>query len=270
MPVSVLLFFIFVVIAPPTGLRAHEESAVALADLDALIAAAPSEPVLYLRRAAHREEHADWAAAAADLVRATALAPADPTVLAALGRLQMATGDLAAARAQFDRALVLAPADAATLILRARAHTHLGASAAAHADYTTALRLVVAPTPELFLARAALPIAPAAALAGVEEGLARLGPAATLLERASVLALQLGRTDEALRFVDLLGAHTDRREFSLHRRGKILAAAGRTAEARTAFSHAVVSLAAQPEWLRAATDSRRLAADLDHATASLK
>jgi tetratricopeptide (TPR) repeat protein len=173
-----------------------------------------------------------------------------------------------AALRQYDLAVARAPRDAEALILRARTRAQLGDSSGAHGDYSTALRLLAAPSPDLYLARAALPIAPQLALKGLNEGLARLGPAAPLLERALALELSLGRTDAALARLDALAATAERKETFLQRRGDILAAAGRTAEARASYAAALAAIAALPAWLRESPETAHLATELARLTAT--
>ncbi|MSU22615.1 MAG: tetratricopeptide repeat protein [Opitutus sp.] len=243
-------------------LAAHPETAEARAELDRLIAEFPRESELYLRRAALRLAHAEWSEAEADLRRAETLTPDSPRVATQLGQLDLGRGQLTAASRHFDAALARAPGDAEALILRARTRALLGDIPGAHADYSAALRQLEAPSPDLFLARAALPIAPALALRGLDEGIAQLGPAGPLLERALALELRLGRTDAALARLDVLTASSGRQELWLKRRGDILAAAGRSTAAREAYVAALVAVAALPPWLRDSPETAHLATEL--------
>jgi predicted Zn-dependent protease len=248
--------------------EAHLGHAVERAALDALIAEVPDNVDLYLRRAADREEHREWAAAAADLRRAAELAPDSPRVLLPLARVYLGADRPRDARAPLETVLALTPRDAEAFVLRARVGLRLGEIAAAHADYSTAIELLAEPSPGLFLERAALPVESTLALRGLDEGLARLGPAAPLLERALALELRLGRVDAALARLDALAANAERREVYLKRRGDILAVSGRAAEARDAYLAALAAVRALPTWLQEAPDAKRLAAELARLTAS--
>lgn len=246
--------------AAPLG--AHPETPEARAEFDRLIAEFPNEPDLRLRRAEHRIESREFDAAESDLRHARLLAPRDPRILVAYASLALAREQPEVARQRLAVALSLAPGDPSAHILRARASARLGEAAAAHADYSAALAALPEPSPDLYLARAALPVAPELALRGLDEGIARLGPAAALVERALALELQLGRTDAALARLDALAAGAERKETFLKRRGDILAAAGRAADARVAYSRALDLIAAQPQWLRESPATAQLAAEL--------
>jgi predicted Zn-dependent protease len=243
-------------------MAAHPETAEARAELDKLITEFPKEAELYVRRAALRVEHEEWTFAETDLRRAQTLEPRSPRVIRGLGALNLARGWFPAAKKYFDTALDLEPRNAETLVLRARANAALGETEAAEADYVAALRLLTSPSPDLYLARAALPVAPARALAAIDEGLARIGPAAPLLERALALELTLGRTDAALQRLDALAATAERKETFLKRRGDILTGAGRAGEARAAYEAALVAIAALPEWLQESPATAQLRTEL--------
>ncbi|HEY0945992.1 MAG TPA: hypothetical protein VGD81_12025 [Opitutaceae bacterium] len=253
-----------------TALRAlaHPGDEQALAELDALITDAPAQIELRLLRAAHRTEHAEWAGAEADLRTAASLDPDAAPVELAWGRLDFARKRFADACRHFDRALARTPDNAEALILRARARAALGAPEAPHAyaDYSAAVRLLAEPSPSLFLERAALPIDPPVALAGLDEGLARLGPVVSLLERALTLELALGRTDAALARLDALIAISERKESLLKRRGDLLASAGRHADAQQTYTAALVALRTLPDWLRATPEIAALDAELARLT----
>lgn len=257
---GLLLTGISLVSARP--LDAHSESAFERAALDALISNAPDNVDLYLRRAAHREGHKEWAAAEADLRRAAQLAPGSASVMLALARVYLGSDRAREARAQLDAVLAQHPAAPEAWILRARARAKLGEIAAAHSDYSKAIAALEEPSPGLFLERASLPVSTISALRGLDEGIARLGPAAALLERALALELRLGRTDAALARIDVLAASSERQETWLKRRGDVLALAGRDPEARAAYRAALVAVWALPAWLRNTPETLRLAGEL--------
>lgn len=251
-----------------THLQAHPETAEARAEFDRLIAEFPNEPELRLRRAEHRIENREFDAAETDLRHARVLAPREPRILIAYASLALARNQPEVARQRLAVALSLAPRDPGALILRARASAQLGDAASAHADYSDAIAALPEPSPDLFLARAALPIAPELALRGLDEGLARLGPAPPLVERAITLELSLGRTDAALARLAALAAKAERKETFLKRRGEILASAGRTTEAREAFRLALAAIASLPAWLRESPATVQLTTELNRLLSS--
>jgi predicted Zn-dependent protease len=247
---------------------AHPESAVELAALDAMIAEMPEDPELYLRRGTYSADQREWSDAEADLQHAAKLAPDLLPVKVVLGRVYLESDRLREARGQLDAALALAPRNGEALVLRARVLSHLGEIPAAYADYSRAIEVIAAPSPGLFLERAALPMASLAALRGLDEGIARIGPAAPLLERALALELRLGRTDAALARLDTLMAGSERKEILLKRRGDILSLAGRAEEARVAYASALAAIATLPVSLRDTPEIVRLGSELTRLAAA--
>jgi tetratricopeptide (TPR) repeat protein len=243
------------------ALPAHPEIEAGLARLNAEIAARPDAAALYLQRGELYAKHEDWVHAEANYLRAAELEPRLPRLAQARGALELAAGRPAAARALLDAALELDPRDAAALVLRSRAPRAQGAEAAALADLGAALALLPEPPPELFLERAAL-LPAAAAIASLDEGIARLGPVVTLHLRALALEESLGRTDDAAARLARLAADSERKESWLRRRGDLLARAGRDREARAAYAAALEAIAALPDWLRTSPGTARLAAEL--------
>lgn len=208
------------------------------------IAAAPSAR-LYLQRGELYHDHEDFPAALADFAEAARVDPALTAVDLARGRTLFKAGRLAEAHATLDRYLAAKPAHADAYLLRARIRSGLHRDADAVADFDRNIALNPQPSPEAFLERAEARAATgerAAALAGLDEGLRRLGNLVTLQDAAIALELALGRTDAALGRVDRMLADLPRKESWLARRGEILAATGRTDDAREAFSAALAAL----------------------------
>jgi tetratricopeptide (TPR) repeat protein len=260
------LIFLVLALVCTAELEAHLETPAERAALDALIRVEPGNADHYLRRAADREAHGEWETAEADLRRAMALVPDSAAVRLALGRIAFARRKFSTAREQLDAVLAREPRLAEAFIWRARARARLSDAVAAQADYSTALALIAEPSPDLFLERAELPVDGLAALAGLDEGIARIGPAIPLVERAIALELKLGRTAQALARIDRVAATSERKEAWLKRRGDVLAAAGRTDEAHNAYAAALAAIATLPAWLRENPDTLRLAAELKQLT----
>lgn len=243
-------------------LRAHPEIEDALNRLNALIAERPAEADLYVERGELYARHEDWVSAEANFLRATELSPEHPRLPVARGSLELATSRPAEARRFLDDALRLNPRDVEALILRARAQGALKQSRAAIADYDAALALLAHPSAELFLERATL-LPPAEAVASLDEGIDRIGPAITLQLRAIALEESLGRTDAAVARIDRVAEQSERRESWLKRRGDLLARAGRMSEARAAYTEALARVADLPAWLRESPEVKRLVAELN-------
>lgn len=219
----------------------------------AQIAQDPSAAPLYLRRGELHRIHEDWDAALADYERAAALAPVDDTIDFLRGRALLQAGAPAPARMALDRYLARHPDHAEALITRARALRALAQFRAAAADYTRAIERLPRPDPDHYLERARIQVAARevkAALAGLDAGIARLGPVPALQLFAIELELKRGRVDAALARLDTVAAQSPRQETWLARRGDILAQAGRRTEARSAYAAALAAIEALPAGAR--------------------
>lgn len=246
--------------------RAHPGLEDALARLNAGIAAAPDDAELYVERGELYAAHADWIAAEANYLRAAELAPRHPRLEQARGFLALSTGRTKEALAFFDASLARNSADPELLVLRARAHIALGQRGRAVVDLNAALALLAAPPPELFLERASL-LPPAEAVASLDEGIQRIGPAFTLHLRALDLEESLGLIEAAVARIDAMARLSERKEAWLKRRGDILARAGRSAEAQAAYTAALAAITALPEWLRTSPAMAQFAEELSRLAA---
>jgi predicted Zn-dependent protease len=221
----------------------HEQIAVA----SRAIAQRPHDAALYIARGELYRAHHETAPALADYATALRLDPALDAAHLARGRLLMETGRAAEALPDLDHFLARRPDHADARVARARARAALGDAPHAREDYDRALSL--AANPDWFIERARLvrsSAGAAAAIDGLDDGLARLGPILTLTLEAIGYELSLGHHDAALARLDRLvaasGAHP---QWSVHR-GDILLAAGRREDARNTFSTAVDEIDALP------------------------
>ena len=228
-------------------LSAHGDLHEQIAAASRAIAARPRDATLYLARGELYRAHHDTDPALADYATALRLDPTLEAAHLARGRLLVEANRAAEALPDLDRFLARRPDHADALVIRARARAAVGNAPHAREDYDRALSL--AANPDWFIERARVvrsSAGAAAAIDGLDEGLAHLGPILTLTLEAIDCELSLGRHDAALarldRLVAVSGAHP---QWSLHR-GDILLAAGRPAEARRAFSTAINDLDALP------------------------
>jgi predicted Zn-dependent protease len=228
-------------------LSAHGDLHEQIAAASRAIAWRPRDAALYLARGELYRAHHDTAPALADYGTALRLDPALDAAHLARGRLLLEAHRAADALPDLDRFLARRPDHADALVVRARARAVVGDAPHAREDYDRALSL--AANPDWFIERARLvrsSAGAAAALSGLDEGLARLGPILTLTLEAIDGELSLGRHDAALARLDRLvtasGAHP---HWSLHR-GDILLAAGRKKDAHRAFSTALEEIDALP------------------------
>jgi tetratricopeptide (TPR) repeat protein len=242
--------------------RAHPGTDVAIADLTALIAAAPASAELHVRRALCYIEHACWSEAETDLTLAAELDPTHSGLPLARAEYHLARHEFLAAIRTLDPVLQAQPRDPAARILRARAFALSRDHRSALADFRVALANLPEPKPELWLEANSLIATPADALADLDVGIARLGAVPALVERALAFELQLHRNDAALARLAQLAATAERPELFLKRCGDLLTSLGRLTEARAAYADALTALNRLPEWLRASEPTKLLAAQL--------
>jgi tetratricopeptide (TPR) repeat protein len=213
---------VLALLAPEAPALAHADIEERLQEVEAALAETPDDPHLYLKRGELHRRHQDPAAAAADYDRAEALAPGLAEVDFLRGRLFLEFGQPGAALALFDRHIAALPDYPDAYILRARARLATGDRVGAVADFDRAIALLPSPTPELYRERAALQQG-AAALAGLDEGIARLGPVVTLVRAVVDVAVRDGQPEAGLARLELLPAALLATPLWLTRRGDLLA-----------------------------------------------
>lgn len=211
----------------------------------------PRNPELYLRRAELHRAHEGWDAALADIQRAEAITNQWHILLLARARVFLDAGWNESAKVAADRFLTQLPNNAEALTIRARARVKLGERLAAAEDYSRAITNSSPPSPDLFIERTRALMAEGdayldRALAGLEQGIAKLGPLVTLQLPAIDVELKQKRVDAALARLDKLMAQFPRKETWLARRGEILQQAGRNREAVEAFTAVLKALDTLP------------------------
>jgi tetratricopeptide (TPR) repeat protein len=229
-------------------------------DLDIRIAAATQQIAqdtnngsLYLQRAELHREHKDWAAAMTDYDRAASLDPKIPTVEFYRGRMLGDAGRYDDAIKVLDQYLARRPDDGAGFIERARIRSRKGDHRAAVTDFTRGLDLVSEPQPEYFLERSqALVVLGETnrALAGLDEGIKKLGPVVTLQVYAMDLELAGKKLDAAVARLNTIIPQAARKESWLARRGEIELEIGRLAQARESFEAALRAMDILPARLQ--------------------
>jgi tetratricopeptide (TPR) repeat protein len=230
---------------------AHEGLHEQIAAITAKIKRDPKNASLYLQRGELHRLHRDWSRAAADYDRAERLQPSLKIVDLARGKMLFESGRLQRAKFTLDRFLREQPRHYEGLITRGRVLAKLGERSDAAQDFTRALSASSVPEPELYLERARVLAGNeqriSEALAGLDEGIAKLGPIVTL--QLAAIELELGRKnyDVALTRLDQITAQSERKEAWLVKRGEILKLAGRDDEARAAFNAALVAIESLPQ-----------------------
>jgi tetratricopeptide (TPR) repeat protein len=218
------------------AVSAHGDLHEQIAAASRAILAHPGDAARYLARGELYRAHHEVAPALADFATALRLDPRLDAARLARARVLVEARRPAEAIADLDAFLAAHPDHADALVVRARARAAVGRGREATSDYDRALRL--ADNPDWFIERARAVrhwIGAAAALEGLDEGIARLGPLVTLTIEAIDCELPLQRYDAALRRLDRLTAAAGPHPQWMLQRGTILLAAGRTAEARAAF-----------------------------------
>ena len=224
---------------------AHDGLGNQIAVLTQEIAAQPGNAGLYLHRGELHRLERDFRGALADYDRARRLDPALSAVDLGAGRAYLEAKRPEDAKRSLERYVRARPNDSEGCLELARALTALRATNAADEQYARAIALATRPRPDLYFEQARL-LRDAgrlpAAIRAVDAGVARLGPLASLEELAIDLEVERKNFDGALARLDQMFPARGRQETRLARRGEILAAAGRPAEAREAFRQAQRSI----------------------------
>ena len=228
------------------------------------IAQAPTVDLLLLRARLHLE-HGDHVSALMDCARAHLRTTADPVAAAAvarcLGQVLLADDQDEAALAAIDRSLALQPDDGETLELRAQALRQLDRADDALHTYDRRESCLPPPQPQFYVDRLAAQRAGerpvAEQLAGLDQGLRRLGSLVVLEEASLQIEVDAGLTNAALTRLDRLTRHAVRPETWLVQRGDLLRRLGRLHDALVAYRAAVAAIEQLPPTRRqtAATQS---------------
>jgi Flp pilus assembly protein TadD len=231
-----------VLLAAPRGAPAHPEIDVLETAAAREVARRPGDPEAHLRQAIVHRVAGQWEAALAVLGRAAGLG-ADPDLVAATrGQVLLDAGLPRRALHELDRVVRRRPDAFRVRFERGRAWGQLGRPERAARDFGRAIAGMRDPTPDHVFARRDALLAAGrreAALAAVEEGIARVGPVVSLELAAVDLEVALGRHARALARLDrLLARHPDHQAW-VARRGDLLERAGRGEEARVAWARAL-------------------------------
>jgi tetratricopeptide (TPR) repeat protein len=225
-----------------------------------------------LERAELYRLHGDWRKAAVDYDCAAAHEPNLGAVALARAHMLFESGAPARARRVLDGFLATNVDHPEALLLQAQVLVKLGEGARAVRFLDRALARHPQPEPDHYQARADilarlgrshLP----RAIAGLDAGIARLGPIVALDERAMTFELQLGRTDAALARIERQAKLSGRPDLWLARRADVLERSGNRSGARVAHQDALRALKALPPHLQARPATRKLEQQLTTALA---
>jgi tetratricopeptide (TPR) repeat protein len=248
-------------------LPAHDEPHKEIERLSREIAWSTTDAKLYLARGGLHRMEGHWEAALADFDRAAELDPLNSTIDFQRGRLYLETGDPQLARENLDRFLTVYPTHVQGLMTRARTLRQLDKPLLAAGDYSHALGQISDPGPVLFLERADALAAAGdeyldAAIDGLDEGIAKMGPVVLLQTKAIDLEVRAGHYASALGRIDQVLSTMPRKERWLARRGEVLERAGLIDEACANYAEALAAIDRLP-WRRRETPAiQELTADL--------
>lgn len=257
-------------LVPASVARAHGEFDKRLERANREVAEAPESAAPLLRRSQLYRRQGEFAAARADLDRAERLSPGRSEVAYYRALLLLDEGQPGEALALLDGLLGAEPERVDAHIARARALRALDRPAEAAAAYGDAIEWarVAAPDPYLERARALAMAGPEqldTAIAALDAGIEALGPLPALTRAAVDLEVQAARFDAALGRLEREIARSPQPAWWLARKGEILDASGRRAEARHAYLQALGLVAAQPAHRRGSAAWRELEGRLTRA-----
>jgi tetratricopeptide (TPR) repeat protein len=261
-PASVV-FVILLAAFNPNSLRAHGDVDGQVAALDARIQTDPRNPVLYLQRGELQRHLQHWDLAEKDLRTAERLDDRLAAVHLARALLMLESGRPDQALPSVDRFLIVEPRRADAHETRGRILARLGQNTESEAALSKAIELLAMPTPDIYLTRNEVIVAqgPASygrAVAGLDDGISRIGSVVTLELAAIELERRMAKWDAALRRIDTMMQLSTRREPWFVRRAEILGQAGRHADAQRAYAQALDAINALPERNRATAATLQL------------
>jgi predicted Zn-dependent protease len=235
-------------------LFAHAEIEVQIRELDRRIEQKPADAELYLQRGELHRIHRNWKGAEADYMKVREMDPGMVIVEYCLGRMKLESGHPDQARSLLKAYLEKRPHDSAALAVRGRAMEQLGKHMAAAEDFSRAIEHASGANlrPELYLERARSLMASGPeklndAIAGLDEGLEKLGEPVALQLYAIDLESAAGRYDAAIRRIDRLASQATRQEPWLMRKGAVLETAGRNAAAVEFYRKALNAIERLPQ-----------------------
>jgi tetratricopeptide (TPR) repeat protein len=247
--------------ASPALARAHGDLHFRIAELGAELARHPEDAALWLERAELWRRDGTLDSAEADLARATLRDPRMPRVPLLRGALRLSAGRALEAESALGEFLAIEPGHLEALRLRATARSALGRFAESAEDRQAVARGAGRVTPEDFVDWArALEAAgrPAGeSLAAYDAGVRRLGSTPALEAPALALERAGGFFDAAISRLARMRAWMPAEQAAAEL-GETHRAAGRTLEARAAFTEALARIDALAPRRRARLSTREL------------
>jgi tetratricopeptide (TPR) repeat protein len=228
---------------------AHGTFDARLAALGEKLALQPENAVLHFNLAELYCEHEEPAKALDELARVKSLGVGELPWDYLSGMCLRQAGRPEEALVALDRYVAVNPDSSPGHLQRARVHTALGHADASLEDYRVALRLCSRLEPDLVQESADAFAAQGQsdeAVRVLDAALRKLGPIPSLTLRALELEAFTKRFTAALARIDVLQKTAPRPEPWMAKRAMVLSQAGRTAEARAAWTALIAHLAALP------------------------
>jgi len=250
LPILASCLGLFYLLLPLPSL-AHGDMHVQIIEITKQIEQNPTNVDLYIKRGELHRYHQDWDAAQADYDRALTLNPKLEIIDFVRGRMYLEANWPLSAKVVLDRFLAKQPNHLDALITRARTLTKLERRLDAAQDYSKAIVQSTESRPELYFERAQALAGEGGphlkeAIAGLDEGIRKLGPLVTLQLCAIDIEVQHKQYDAAVTRLDQVITKAPRKETWLARKGEILVLAGKKEEARQAFRSALQSMDTLP------------------------
>ncbi len=248
----------------PAMIQLMKEADTALADLPVItggdfgeeleltdfhLAEKPDDAALWYLRSTLAIRHTDWPRAISDAKKAELLAPGEFATRAVIARAFAETGKREDALDLLESEITRQPTQPEARLVRARLHAASGENDLAVIDYRMVIENQTSPGPALYLEvidclRSSEFLSEASALAGTS--IAKFGNDPSLLAKALEIDIARRDFDAALLRVGGLEKISPQPESWMCERARILATAGRTADARTAWSAVRDRIAAMP------------------------
>jgi predicted Zn-dependent protease len=231
------------------------------------LAQKPRDPELLAQRAELFLAHGFVDESRQDLVALETLQPGNLTNQLRRGWLELKARKTNAAIEQLTAWVKARPENLEGHFGLAQAYLLAGQPGAAETHLSRVLALSDEPRPELFLERAQAQVAAGLALtntlAGLDEGIARLGPLPLLQKFAADLEMKRGEVAAAVARIQTIAARSERQERWLFLQGELFRQAGRTNDACGRYLAARSAWQALPDKLRRSYVATELRQQID-------
>lgn len=231
------------------------------------LAQQPNNPELLGQRAELFRAHGLFSEARQDLDTLDRLEPGNLTNRLRRGWVELAARETNAAIQNLEAWFKVRPDSLEGHFGLAQAYVLAGRPADAVPHFSRVLKQSDEPRPELFLERAKAQVAAGLpltnALAGLDEGIARLGPLPILQKFAADLEMKRQDVEAAVARIGSIAARSERKERWLFLQGDLFRQAGRTQEAHDRFLAARRALESLPDKLQRSFVATELRQQID-------